>query len=177
LAITKEKKKQMVAGYVERMSRSEALILTDYRGLTVAEMTELRRRLREVGGVFQIVKNTLFKRALDEAGISVSTEQMDGPIAVGYCFEDSPPVAKALVAFAKESQLLKVQGAIMGSSFMDEEGVKVLADLPPREALQAQLVGAVQGPMSSLVSTVTAPMRELVQVLQARAEQGQEAAA
>ena len=112
MAISREKKQQMVAGYVERVSRSEALIFTDYRGLTVAHLSELRQRLREVGGVFQVVKNTLFKRALDEAGISVSMEQLDGPIAVGYCFEDSPPVAKVLVAFAKETQLLKVQGSI-----------------------------------------------------------------
>jgi large subunit ribosomal protein L10 len=177
LAISKERKKQMVADYVDKMSRSEALILADYRGLTVADLTELRRRLREVGGVYQIVKNTLFKRALEEAGIAVTPEQMDGPIAVGYCFEDSPPVAKALTTFARETQILKVQGAIMGSSLMDAEGVKALADLPSRDVLQAQLVGAVQGPMSGLASIVTAPMRELVQVLQARSEQGQEAAA
>lgn len=177
MAITKDKKKQMVADYVDRMSRSRALVLADYRGLTVAGLTDLRRRLREVGGTFQVVKNTLFVRALEEAGIPVPTEPLEGPIAVGYAFEDSPPVAKVLMDFAKETQVLKVHGAIVGGSFMDKKGVELLADLPSREVLQAQLLGAVQGPMSSLVSTITAPMRELIQVLQARSEQGQEAAA
>jgi large subunit ribosomal protein L10 len=74
--------------------------------------------------------------------------------------------------FAKESDILKIKGAILGSNILDVEGVKGLADLPPREVLLAQLLGAVQGPMSSLASTLAAPMRELVQVLQARAEQG-----
>ena len=172
MAITKDKKQQMVADYVERLSKSEAVILTDYRGLTVARMTELRRSLRESDAVFQVVKNTLFGLALEEAGLPKPTEQLQGPVAVGYCFGDAPPVAKALMDFAKETQILQIQGAILGTRFIDSAAVKDLADLPPREILLAQLLGAVQGPMSSLVSTVTAPLRELTQVLQARSEQG-----
>jgi large subunit ribosomal protein L10 len=167
----------MVADYVEKVSSSEAVILTDFRGLTVANLTELRRRLRESEGVFQVIKNTLFIRALEEAGIAVPLEHLDGPLAVGYCLGEAPPVAKALMDFARESQILKIQGALLGGKFIDEAGVKGLADLPSREILLAQLVGAVQGPMSSLTSTITAPLRELVQVLQARSEQEQEAAA
>jgi large subunit ribosomal protein L10 len=177
LAITKEKKRQMVADYVDRMSSSQAMIFTDYRGLTVARATDLRGRLREVDGKLQIVKNTLFKRALEQAGIPIPTEQLEGPIAVGYCLKEVPPVAKALMDFAKETEILEIRGAILGTSFLDSAGVKALADLPPREVLLAYLVGAVQGPMSSLASTVTAPLRELVQVLQARSEQEQAAAA
>jgi large subunit ribosomal protein L10 len=167
----------MVADYVEKMSRSQALILTDYCGLSVADMSDLRRRLREVDGVFQVVKNTLFTRALEEAGLPVPSEQMEGPVAVGYCLGEAPSAAKVLVDFAKEIDRLEVRGAILGTDLLDLEGVKGLADLPPREVLLAQLVGAVQGPMSSLVSTMQAPMRELAQVLQARSEQGQEEAA
>jgi large subunit ribosomal protein L10 len=167
----------MVADYVEKMGRSEALILTDYRGLSVAQVTDLRQRLRESDGVFQVVKNTLFLRAVEEAGLPVPVEQMDGPLAVGYCFGDAPPVAKILMDFAKEAQILTIKGAILGTSVLNAEGVKGLADLPPREVLLAQLVGAVQGPMASLAGTIAGPMRELVQVLQARSEQGQEAAA
>jgi large subunit ribosomal protein L10 len=172
LAISKEKKQQIVTDYLDKMSNSQAMIFTDYRGLTVADLTDLRRNLRESGAVFQIVKNTLFQRALEESGVLVPTEQMDGPIAIGYCLDEVPPAAKALVDFAKETDVLKIKGAILGTSFLDEAEVKGLADLPPREVLLAQLLGAVQGPMSSLASTITAPMRELVQVLQARAEQG-----
>ena len=101
MAITKEKKQQMMADYVDRMSNSEAMILTDYRGLTVARMTDLRRRLREVDGTFQVVKNTLFLRALDEAGSSLPGDDMEGPFAIGYCMGEVPPVAKILVDFAR----------------------------------------------------------------------------
>jgi large subunit ribosomal protein L10 len=177
LAITKEKKQEIIAGYVDRVSNSQAIILTDYRGLTVADLTELRRKLREDSGVFQIVKNTLFRLALDRAGIPIPEEQMDGTVAAGYCLGEVPPVAKTLTGFAKETESLQIRGAILGDSILDPAGVQNLADLPPREVLLAQMLGAVQGPMSSMVSTINAPMRELVQVLQARSEQGQEAAA
>jgi large subunit ribosomal protein L10 len=167
----------MVADYVDKMGRSEALILTDYRGLSVAQVTDLRRRLRESEGVFQVVKNTLFQRALEEAGLPVSADYLDGPLAVGYCLGDAPPVAKILMDFAKEAQIPEIKGAILGSSVLDAEAVKGLADLPPREVLLAQLLGSVQGPLSSLAGTIAGPMRELAQVLRARSEQGQGAAA
>ncbi len=177
MAISRAQKKKMVADYIEKMSRSGVLILTDYRGLSVAEVSDLRRRLREVDGVYQVIKNTLFTRALADAGLTIPTEYLEGPVAVGYCLGDAPPVAKVLTDFAKEKDSLKVRGAIMGTSVLDPEAVKSMADLPPRPILLAQLVGSVQGPMSSLVSTIQAPMRELAQVLHARSEQGQEAAA
>jgi large subunit ribosomal protein L10 len=179
LAISREKKHQMVADYLDKISNSQAMILADYRGLTVAALTDLRRQLRELDGAFQIVKNTLFERALQEAGIPAPAGPLEGPLAVGYCLGEVPPVAKALVDIAGATDVLTIKGAIVGTSFLDADGVKGLATLPPREILLAQLLGSVQGPMSSLISTIRAPMRELVQVLKARAEQGtsQEAAA
>jgi large subunit ribosomal protein L10 len=171
LAISRDKKQQMVADYVDKMSNSQAMILTDYRGLTVAAITDLRRQLREVDGTFQVVKNTLFLRALAEVGIPFAADELEGPLAVGFCTGEIPPVAKILVTLADERENLEIKGALLGTSFLDAKGVKGLAELPPREVLLAQLVGSVQGPMSSLVSTITAPMRELVQVLKARAEQ------
>jgi large subunit ribosomal protein L10 len=177
LAISRAQKEKMVADYVDKMSHSQALVLTDYRGLTVANISDLRQRLREVDGVFQVVKNTLFTRALEDAGLPIPSEHMEGPVAVAYCFGEAPPAAKVLVGFAKETDLLTVRGAILGTSLLDVEGVKGLADLPPREVLLAQLLGAVEGPMGSLVSTIQAPLRELVQVLHARSEQHQEEAA
>ena len=174
MAITKEKKEQIVADYVDRLSQSQAIILTDYRGLTVANLSELRTKLREDSGVFQIIKNTLFKLALEQSGIPVPTEQMEGTVAVGYCLEEVPPVAKTLDDFARETKFLRIRGAILGTDLLDAKAVQNLADLPPREILLATLVGAVQGPMSGLVSTFNAPLRELVQILQARSEKGAE---
>jgi large subunit ribosomal protein L10 len=177
LAISREKKEEMVAEYADNLSRSRAMILTDYRGLTVANITQLRQNLREVDGAYQVVKNTLFQRALEEAGLPVPTEHLEGPLAVGFCFGDSPPVAKALVDFAKGIDALQIKGAILGTDILDAQGVKGLADLPPRDVLRAQLLAAIQGPLSNLVSVLDAPMREIAQVLKARSEQGQEAAA
>jgi large subunit ribosomal protein L10 len=177
LALTREQKKQAVASYVDQISRSQAMILTNYRGLCVADMTELRRRLRETDAVLQVVKNTLFRLALEQAEIPFPAEKLEGPIAVGYCFQDPPPVAKVLVDFAKETQSLQIRGAMLGAKLLDAEEIKALADLPSREVLLAQLIASVEGPMSSLVSTINAPMRELVQVLQARSEQEEQAAA
>lgn len=174
MAITKEQKVEMVADYKDKMSRSRAIILTDYRGLSVAQISELRRNLREVDSVFQVVKNTLFELALEQSGLPVPTDQLEGPLAVSYCLADTPPVAKALREFAGNTDILVIKGAILGTSVLDASAVAGLADLPPREVLRAQLLGAIQGPMSSLVSTLNAPLRELVQVLHARSEQGQD---
>lgn len=177
MAITREKKQQMMADYRSKMAKSQAMILTDYRGLTVGGITDLRSRLREVGGGFQVVKNTLFAKALEESGIPVAPGYLEGPLAIGYCFGDVPSVARALMDYANETKVLRVVGAIVGTGFLDAEGVKMLATLPTREVLLAQLLGAIQGPMGNLIGVLTAPLRELVQVLQARSEQVQEAAA
>jgi len=174
LAISREKKEQMVQDYLDNMSKSRAMILADYRGLTVANITQLRQNLREVDGSFHVVKNTLFERALKEAGLPVPTEQMDGPIAIGFCYGDTPPVAKALVDFAKGLDVLEIKGAILGTDLIDAAGVRGLADLPPRDVLRAQLIAAIEGPMSNLVNVLNAPMREIAQVLKARSEQDQE---
>jgi len=177
LAITKEKKQELLAGYVDRMSNSQAIILTEYRGLTVASITELRRRMRELGCSFQVVKNTLFELALREAGMPIPTELLKGPVAAGYAGQEIPSTVKALLEFARETDILKVTGAIVGNRILDADGIQALATLPPREVLLAQLLGAVQGPMGNLIGTINAPLRELVQVLKARAEQGKQAAA
>ena len=177
MAISREKKEKMVADYVDKMSRSQVLILADYRGLTVANMTDLRQRLREQNGGFHVVKNSLFALALQQSGVEVPPDRLDGPIAVGFSFGDSSAVAKTLLDFARETQILEVRGAILSGQFLGAAQVRAIADLPPREVVLAQLLGTVQGPMSTLVSTITAPLREIAQVLRARSEQGQEAAA
>lgn len=177
MAISREKKESMVADYVDKMSRSQAMILANYRGLTVTNLTELRQRLREQNGGFHVVKNSLFALALQQSGVEVPPGRLEGPIAVGFSFGDSSHLAKALLDYARETQILEVRGAILSGQFVTAEQVRALADLPPREVLLARLLGTVQAPMSTLVSTITAPMRELAQVLRARSEQGQDAAA
>lgn len=177
MATSRQQKEKMLGEYADNLSRSKVMILANYRGLTVAQLTDLRQRLREQNSNFQVIKNTLFARVLKDAAIPVTEDQLDGPLGVSFCFGDAPPVAKVLLDFARETQILQVQGAILGARLLPAEKVRELADLPPREVILAQLLGTVQGPMSSLVSTINAPLREIVQVLTARAEQGQEEAA
>ena len=171
MAITKQKKVKISSGYTEGLSGAKAIILTDYRGLSVASMTELRQKLRELGTSFHVTKNTLFKRVLVEAGIPVPEEQFKGPTALGFVTGDVASAVKAFQDFAAENEALQIKGVIWGMSFIDQEGAKALVNLPSREVLLGQLVGAVQGPATNLVGTITAPLRELVQVLAARGEQ------
>lgn len=171
MAINKQKKVRISNDYTEKLSASKAIILTGYRGLTVASMTELRQKLRELGSSFHVSKNTLFKRALAEAGLPIPEEQLKGPTALGFITGDVSPVVKAFLDFAGENESLQVKGIIWGTAFIDQEGTKALVHLPSREVLLGQLVGAVQGPATNLVGTITAPLREIVQVLAARGEQ------
>jgi large subunit ribosomal protein L10 len=167
----------MVTDYTDKVSRSQVMILADYRGLTVAHVTDLRQRLREQNGGFHVIKNSLFALALQQSGVEVPPDRLEGPLAVGFSYGDPSQVAKVLLDFARETQILQVRGAILSGQFLGAEQVRAIADLPPREVVLAQLLGTVQGPMSTLVSTITAPLREIAQVLRARSEQGQEAAA
>ena len=171
MAITKQKKIRISSGYTEKLSGSKAIILTDYRGLSVASMTDLRQKLRDLGSNFHVAKNTLFKRALVEAGLPVPEEQLKGPTALGFTTGDVSAVVKAFLDFAAENDALQVKGVIWGTAFIDQAGTKALVNLPSREVLLGQLLGAVQGPATNLVGTITAPLRELVQVLAARGEQ------
>ncbi|HNS52256.1 MAG TPA: 50S ribosomal protein L10 [Anaerolineae bacterium] len=177
MAISKEKKGQLQAGYVKSLAESQAVILSEYQGMSVAAATALRVRLREAGASFHIVKNTLFRAVLERAGIPDPGDMLKGPVGICYCGTDVAAAVKALNSFARENEQLRIRGGIVGTSLVDAAGAKALADLPPREVLLAQLVGTVQGPMSSLAGVLAAPLRDLVYVLQARSEQEQKAAA
>jgi large subunit ribosomal protein L10 len=171
LAITKDRKQELVAQYSELLERSRAFILTDYQGLKVSQLTQLRRRVRDASGAYHVTKNTLIKLALEQRGLSVPDEWLDGPTAVGFCFEEVPGIAKALTEFAEESDILKIKGAILGEKAVGEARVKALADLPPLDVLQAQMLGTLTGPMSGLVGTINSLLSGLVGVFEARREQ------
>ncbi len=171
MAITKERKQELVAQYTELLKRSQAIILTDYQGLNVAQMTNLRNQIREANGAYYVTKNTLIMLALEQAGISVPDEWLVGPTAIGFCFEDVPAIAKAVTEFSSESEMLKIKGALLGDRSVGVEKVRALATLPPADVLQAQLVGALAGPMSALVGVLNSALAGLVGVLEARNDQ------
>jgi large subunit ribosomal protein L10 len=171
LAISKEKKQELVKSYAEEFSRSQAAFLTGYRGLTVAELNRLRNKMREAGSGYHVVKNRLVRLALMEAGLSVPEEFLQGPTAIGFCYDDVVAPAKVLTEYAKESKVLTIKGGILGERVMDVQAISSLADLPPRDVLLTQLLSGIQSPMTGLIHVLSGTLRGLVTVLKARADQ------
>lgn len=171
MAITKERKQELVDSYVEMLSQSQGIIFTDYRGVTVSQLQTVRNKLREMNVSYHVIKNTLLKLALKQTGLPVPEEMLTGPVAVGFCYDELPATAKALVDFARELESFEVRGGLMGDNVVDVQGIKALASLPPREVLLAQVVGGFQAPISGLASALSGILRSLVHVLQARREQ------
>jgi large subunit ribosomal protein L10 len=171
LAISKEKKEQLVSWYTDLFSRSNAAILTDYRGLTVADISQLRRKLQEAQSEYHVTKNRLMKLALEEAKLPVPEDLLEGPTATGFCFEEVPAVAKVLADFSKESKILVIKGAILGDRIISADEVTSLAELPPREILLAQVLGTLQGPAGGITRAVAGSIRSILYMLKARVEQ------
>lgn len=171
MAITKKKKQELVAQYTDLLSRSQATILTDYRGLTATEISGLRNKLREVDSQYHVIKNTLFRLALQNVGHSVPEELLVGPVAVSFCLGEIPPSAKTLVDFAKDSKVLIIKGGLLSGKAIGVEDIQALSSLPSREVLLAQVLAGMQSPISGLVTVLSGPIRGLLNVLKARSEQ------
>ncbi|MGQ9586504.1 MAG: 50S ribosomal protein L10 [Anaerolineae bacterium] len=176
MPLTREQKEERLKQYVEALERSRAVVFADYRGLRVTEMQQLRSRLREREAAFQVVKNTLFRMALEQKGVQVPAPVFQGTLAAAFAFGDPVGVAKVLTDFARDTKILQVRGALLGERFVDAAGVESLSTLPSREVLLAQMLGAFQAPIVGLVNVLAGPLRGLANVLNARADQLREAA-
>jgi large subunit ribosomal protein L10 len=177
LAISREKKEQLVASYVDKLSRSNAIFFTDYRGLTVAEMQALRSQIREAEGGYGIVKNTLAVRALQAASLPVPEDMLRGPTAIGFAFGEAPSLAKVLEDFAKDTRILTIKGGLMEGSLLSPEQVNSLATLPPREVIFAQLLGVIQQPGNRVAGVVNATGSKLAATIKAYTEKLEDAGA
>ncbi|MBC7261138.1 MAG: 50S ribosomal protein L10 [Chloroflexi bacterium] len=177
MPVTREKKQETLEELKELLTRSTVVIFSDYRGLTASQMHELRKKLRPFNSKFLVAKNTLVSKALSELGMPHPTEMLEGPTALGFCFEDFHQPLRTMMDFAQESEILKVKGGLMGEHVLQPEDVKALMTLPEPAVLRAEALGAVQSPLSGLVSLLDTVLRELVYVLDARAEQLGKAAA
>lgn len=176
MAISKEQKEKLLVQYEEAVSDSKGIIITEYRGLSAPDLGRLRAVIRDANGSYNVVKLTLFKLALERAGLSVPDEMFGGPVAVGYCHQDVPAVAKAFKDFGKEQELLVIKGGLMGGRLLSEADVTAIADLPPIEIVRAQLMGVISGPARNLVGAVASGVRQVVNVLNAYAEKDQQEA-
>jgi large subunit ribosomal protein L10 len=173
--LLKRDKERVVAELVERLRASDTLIVADYRGLTMSEIDGVRTELLKHGARFSVVKNTLTKRAAEEAGVSGLVELLDGPTAIAFVLEgDMVAVAKSLNDTARQTKVLTLKGGILQGQPVGADEVVRLASLPPVDVLQAQVLGAVVGPLNAIVGLFTAPLRDVVGVIDARIQQLQE---
>jgi large subunit ribosomal protein L10 len=172
----KSDKERVVSELAERLKSAPTLIVADYRGLTMPQIDALRGKLLEHGARFAVVKNTLTRRAAEQAGADALLALLEGPTAIAFLESDGDPVAvaKALSTAARETQVLVIRGGIMEGHAISGEEIQTLAKLPPTDVLRALVVGAIAAPMSTVVGLFNAPLRDIVGVLQARIEQLEE---
>jgi large subunit ribosomal protein L10 len=174
LALTKEKKEQLVAQYTEMLKDSRALIVTDYRGLNTSEITRLRRKVSESDARFVIIKNRLFRLAMQNVGLDIPEDFLDGPVAAGFCYGEVPPVAKALTEFAEDTEILVVRGGLLDDKFLSDAEIESLASLPPLEVVRAQLLGLFNAPASNIAGVMASSVSQVVNVIAAYSETGEE---
>jgi len=174
LAISKQKKTELVAQYVEQLKQSQGIILADYQGLGVNDMSGIRHTIRPIGGKFQVVKNRLLALALKEVEMSLPEEWLIGPTVVGFCYNEVPPMAKALTEAAKNLETLRIKGGLVGTSTITEEQVRAIANLPPRDVLLAHVLGTISAPASQVAGVVASGIRQVLNVLQAYVDKLQE---
>ncbi len=162
-----EAKKQVVEEIKGRFQNMQAAVLTDYRGLNVAEVTELRSKLRDAGVEFKVLKNTLTQIAANEVGLEGLDPYLEGPTAIAFGVNDPVAPAKILSEFAKTHKALEIKAGILENKVIDFEGVKALADLPSREVLLAKILGGMQSPMYGFAGSLQGLLRNFVYVLEA----------
>jgi large subunit ribosomal protein L10 len=168
--VRRSEKEQVVASVEEAVEAAQSLIMTTYRGLSVKDLTALRRQVREAGGRMQVVKKTLLLRALEGRSEEGLSQHMEGPIALTFVSGDPMPVLKSMKEFSRSHEALEFRGGWFESSVVSGPELLEIASLPPREELLAKLLFAVKSPLSSLVATLQAVPRDLALTLQALSE-------
>ena len=172
----KSQKEHVVADLVERLRTTDSLIVADYRGLTNAQLVDLRAKLRGSGARLTVVKNTLTRRAAEEAGTEALLALLEGPTAIAFVETEGDPVAvaKALADAAKDTKVLALRGGILSGQTLSGADVEELAKLPAPEVVKAQLVGVIVAPLTQLAALIAAPLRDLVGLIDARIAQLEE---
>jgi large subunit ribosomal protein L10 len=176
LAITKERKEEVLSQYTDWMKRSQAVILVEYTGVKMKDLDNIRAKIRDAGGEFHVVKNTLARRAFADNGLQVPSDYLVKSTAVSFAFTDPATTAKALTDATKGLQFIKVKGGFMSGQTLDAAQVKALADMPPLPVVRAQLLGVLQAPASKLARTIAEPARGLAAVFKAFSEKANAAA-
>lgn len=171
-----DKKKQIVSELSEDLKAAHTGVIVDYKGITVEADTKLRRQLREAGSQYRVVKNTLLRLALEEAGITGLDDALQGTTAVAVSNDDYVAPAKILAGFAEKNEKFTIKAGFIDGKSADAAQIKTLASLPPKEELVAQALRGLNGPISGLVTVLNGTMKGLVVALNAIAEKQQQSA-
>ncbi len=157
-----------VAELAEKMSRMQFAIVADYRGMTVADMEELRGKLRESGAEMIVAKNTLLLIAARQTGKEAIEPLLEGPTAVTFAYDDAAKTAKTIQEYVKSaSKPFTVRGGLLGTTFLPADGIAEVTKMPSREEVLAQVVGGIQAPLSGIVGVIGAPASDVVGILNA----------
>jgi large subunit ribosomal protein L10 len=160
-----------VGELTEKMQRAKLAVLTDYRGLTVRDLANLRQQLRPADVEYEVAKNTLLRLAARNSGVEGAEELLAGPTAIAFCYADIVAPARTITEFARISRVLNIRGAVLDGRIISTEDVTRLATLPPTEQLHSELVGSIGGPLAGFVGVLNGLLQTLVGTLEARAEQ------
>ena len=173
----KEQKTAVVENLAGTFKKATIALVSEYRGMSVAETTEVRRKLRAVRGELKVAKNTLIRRALKDTGYSSLEDKLGGPVGLIISTEDPVEIAKAVVGFKDLGEKFKLRGGVVDGQAVTVEEIQALATLPPKEVIYAQLLGLLQAPATQLVVLLSTPAKQLARVLQARVEKQEAPAA
>ncbi|WP_066688254.1 50S ribosomal protein L10 [Christensenella intestinihominis] len=168
-----QEKQAAVADVVDKMKRAQSVVVLDYRGLTVAEVSDLRSKFREAGVEYKVIKNNMLKRAAEELKIEGVEDYFKGPTAVAFGFEDPVSPAKILCKFVKDAGKTEIKGGILAGQAMDAQKIESLAKLPSKEELIAKMLGSLNAPITNFALALQAIPRGLACALKAVAEQKQ----
>ena len=163
-------KTESVLALRERLGTCKTAVLTEYRGLTVRQLSDLRKQLKAASAEYKVVKNRLARLAVKDSPLDPLAGHLKGPTGLVIAREDPVSVAKALQAFVRTTPIFAIKVGMVEGKVLEPPELRALADLPSKEALRAQVVGAIQGPLSQLITLLQAPQAELVRVLEARSK-------
>ena len=162
---TKAFKSEKIDAIKAKIEKAQVAVITEYQGLTVEDITKLRREIQKTGGDYMVTKNTLAKIAVKGTEYEALAEKMTGPIALAFGFEDPVSPAKAVVKFIKESKKGAIVGAVLEGKLMTEAETRALADLPSKEELFAKMLGSINSPASGIVGSINAVMSQLTRAM------------
>jgi large subunit ribosomal protein L10 len=176
LALSKERKEETLSEYSDWVKKSQAIILVEYTGAKMKDLDNIRAKVRDSGGEFHVVKNTLVRRVFADNGMELPRDYLVKSTAISFAFNDPASTAKALTDATKGNEFVKVKGGFMTGKSLSAAQVKALSDLPPLPVVRAQLLGVLQAPAGKLVRTIAEPARGLAGVIKAFSEKASAAA-